>query len=205
MAATPVKKKAPIQGRDVFCGDSVYFTHPELGAQSGRVLSVGGDGIAVEHGGGTHGVLWEHLLGHKKRHARKLTLLERGEDGGIATDDEGKSVYVEGEIPVEDAPLNKAIEPPGNLVVVDALALRDQAVIDAALIGAGFEPSLDYIRKTYGEHWRLSDAPAPPTVDLEPMAKAIAEVRAVGDAAIDDLRTEFSTRLAALAAGRSDG
>lgn len=211
MNAIPIKKKASSAHTDVFCGDSVYFIHPELGAQCADVISVGRDGVSVSHNGGEHGVLWEHLLGHKTRRARKLTLLDRGEDGGIAKDEEGKNVFIEGEIPIEDAELNKAETPPLPLFppfdpsldkTVSVLPLRDRAAIDAALIGAGFEPSLEYIRTTYGDHWRR---PLPAVVDVDPLVKSMAEIKAEGEAAIDDLRTEFSRQIAALKDGPANG
>jgi len=121
-------------------------------------------------------------------------LVERGEDGAIAQDEEGNHVYVEGEIPEEDGkPLNKAMP------VMDKpiFTLRDQSAIDAALIAAGFVPSIEYIRKSYGDHWSEPQVSAETiTTDLEPLIKAIAEVKAHGDSCLSTLRSEVALKLA---------
>ena len=192
-----VQQKRPVQNRNVIDGDVLYFKHPDQGASSGKVHAVGQHGVTVAHENGEDGyyrIPWADVLGHKERRARKLVLVERGEDGAIAKDEEGNHVYVEGEIPEEEGkPLNKA------LPAIDApvFALRDQAAIDAALITAGFVPSIEYIRKSYGDHWSEPQVSAETiTTDLEPLIKAIAEVKAHGDACLSTLRSEVALKLA---------
>ena len=188
MKKTNLQQKRPVQNRNVIDGDVLYFKHPDQGASSGKVLAVGQHGVTVAHESGEDGyyrIPWADVLGHKERRARKLVLVERGEDGAIARDEEGNHVYVEGEIPEEEGkPLNKALP-----------------AMDAALITAGFVPSIEYIRKSYGEHWSepqvSTEAIATaPTVDLEPLIKAIAEVKAHGDACLSALRSEVALKLA---------
>ena len=188
MKKTNLQQKRPVQNRNVIDGDVLYFKHPEQGASSGKVLAVGQHGVTVAHEGGEDGyyrIPWADVLGHKERRARKLVLVERGEDGAIARDEEGNHVYVEGEIPEEEGkPLNKALP-----------------AMDAALITAGFVPSIEYIRKSYGEHWSepqvsTETIATAPTVDLEPLIKAIAEVKAHGDACLSALRSEVALKLA---------
>ena len=188
MKKTNLQQKRPVQNRNVIDGDVLYFKHPEQGASSGKVLAVGQHGVTVAHESGEDGyyrIPWADVLGHKERRARKLVLVERGEDGAIARDEEGNHVYVEGEIPEEEGkPLNKALP-----------------AMDAALITAGFVPSIEYIRKSYGEHWSepqvsTETIATAPTVDLEPLIKAIAEVKAHGDACLSALRSEVALKLA---------
>ena len=188
MKKTNLQQKRPVQNRNVIDGDVLYFKHPEQGACSGKVLAVGQHGVTVAHESGEDGyyrIPWADVLGHKERRARKLVLVERGEDGAIARDEEGNHVYVEGEIPEEEGkPLNKALP-----------------AMDAALITAGFVPSIEYIRKSYGEHWSepqvsTETIATAPTVDLEPLIKAIAEVKAHGDACLSALRSEVALKLA---------
>ena len=188
MKKTNLQQKRPVQNRNVIDGDVLYFKHPDQGASSGKVHAVGQHGVTVAHENGEDGyyrIPWADVLGHKERRARKLVLVERGEDGAIARDEEGNHVYVEGEIPEEEGkPLNKALP-----------------AMDAALITAGFVPSIEYIRKSYGEHWSepqvSTEAIATaPTVDLEPLIKAIAEVKAHGDACLSALRSEVALKLA---------
>ena len=62
-------------------------------------------------------------------------------------------------------------------------------------------PSIEYIRKSYGEHWHepqvsTETIATAPTVDLEPLIKAIAEVKAHGDACLSALRSEVALKLA---------
>ena len=111
---------------NVIAGDVVYFHHDEHGPCSGRVAAVGRHGVTVEHETGENGhhkVMWEHVLGHKERRVRKLSIVERGEDGGIALDEDGKRVFVHGELPDEDGKneedLAKAFTPPAAPILVD--------------------------------------------------------------------------------------
>lgn len=82
----------------VIAGDRIYCQHPKLGAISAPVLAVGKHGVSIPHesGKGAVGVKWSAILGHQKRRERALKVLEEGEDGFIAEDDDGKRVYVRG-------------------------------------------------------------------------------------------------------------
>ena len=94
-----------VPGRNVIDGDVLYFKHKELGPLCGPVVCVGKDGVTIKHKtgkDGCHRVVWSDILGHKERRVRKLALLERGEDGAIAIDEDGKRVYIDGEIPDEE-------------------------------------------------------------------------------------------------------
>ena len=74
---------------------------------------------------------------------------------------------------------------------------QKQAEIDAMLIGAGFDPGIEYIRNRYGEHWVKRPEPvavepkAQPTIDLTPVVegfkRAIDEMQAVHAAQIGSL------------------
>ena len=123
--------------RSVAHGDEIYYQTND-GPRSGRVTAVGQHGVQVEHESGSDRVLHEHVLGHKSRAKRNLKLVEHGEDGYIATDDEGRRVYVAGRLP---EPMQKAESP--------------QVEMDIALMRAGFVPDVEYIRKSYGAHWQM--------------------------------------------------
>lgn len=112
MKPLSLRQKPAVPGRNVVDGDVLYFHHPEHGPLHGPVVCVGKDGVTIAHESGEDGhcrVKWADVLGHKQRRVRKLTLLERGEDGAIALDESGKRVFVEGEVPEDEGePLNKA-------------------------------------------------------------------------------------------------
>ena len=82
----------------VIAGDRIYFNHPERGAVSGEVAAVGRHGVSVPHesGEGHIGVRWEAILGHQKRRERRLKVLEEGEDGYLAENEDGQRVFVRG-------------------------------------------------------------------------------------------------------------
>ncbi len=138
---TPVRQVPPVPGRNIIDGDVVYFNHKEHGPLAGRVASIGKHGCTIEHETGKdgyHQVLWEDVLGHKERRVRKLTLLERGEDGGIAVDEDGKRVFVGGELPEDESDqLNKShryqpVVSPASPLLVDIGHLHGEAC-DCAL------------------------------------------------------------------------
>jgi len=141
MKPVTAQQKPPVPGRNVIDGDVVYFNHAKHGPLSGRVASIGTHGVTVEHetgDDGYHRVLWDDVLGHKERRVRKLTLLERGEDGGIAVDEDGKRVFVEGDLPESDTvkpagdDLQKAHAGPHAPLLVDIGHLHGEAC-DCAL------------------------------------------------------------------------
>lgn len=134
----------------VAIGDSIYYKHPETGAaHHGVIASVGKHGVTTDaDGGGEHQVRWESYLGHRKRTERRLTIVDRGEDGSIMRDEDGKLVYVRGQL--TDAPdgeqdLAKAMPLPTGP------SLLEKAQIVRELAAAGFEPMVDYVRETFGE------------------------------------------------------
>lgn len=103
-------KARETEPRDVIAGDHVYYRHAEHGAQAGEVVSVGRAGFRCAHsrdGGGLDEVRWSDMLGHKARRQRRFVLLDQGEDGSIATDEDGRRVYVRGQLPQEQ-PMGKA-------------------------------------------------------------------------------------------------
>ena len=136
MKSVSLRQKPSVPNRNVVDGDVVYFRHAEHGPLSGRVVCCGEHGVTIEHETGEdghHKVLWSDVLGHKERRVRKLTLLERGEDGGIATDEDGNRVFVEGELPEDEDPLNKSeadaapFDAPGAPLLVDIGHLHGDA------------------------------------------------------------------------------
>lgn len=140
MSPVSLRQKPAMPGRNVVDGDVLYFQHPEHGPLFGPVVCVGKDGVTIQHETGEdghHRVVWSDVLGHKERRVRKLALLERGEDGAIALDENGKRVFIEGEIPEEEGePLNKShacCEPgPSQPLLVDIGHLHGEAC-DCAL------------------------------------------------------------------------
>ena len=100
----PAKKTAPPkpveQPPDVQPGDSVYFSHPENGPMYGAVVCKGVHGMKVRDDGGTHhDVHWDRFLGHRQRMQKRFNIIDHGEDGAIAHDEDGKKVFVRGQIP----------------------------------------------------------------------------------------------------------
>ena len=114
-------------------GDIIYYKHPDTGApHHGAVAAVGKHGVLVDaDGGGEHKVRWNGYIGHKSRVQRKLTVVDRGEDGSICTDETGRRVFVQGEIPSDDDEegLTKAL--PGEYLAADET--RIIAAVNAAL------------------------------------------------------------------------
>lgn len=97
----PAAKKAPEKKPGVAVGDQIYFQHDD-GPCHGAVLSCGAHGITVDHDGAHRQVRWEHILGHRKRAQKNYRILDKGEDGSIAVDDDGNRVFLAGEIPEDD-------------------------------------------------------------------------------------------------------
>lgn len=124
-----LRQKPAVPGRNVVDGDVLYFHHPDHGPLFGPVVCVGKDGVTIQHetgDDGHHRVKWSDVLGHKQRRVRKLTLLERGEDGAIAQDETGKRVFIEGEVPEEEGELlNKAVAVSDHVVGPDMPLLVD--------------------------------------------------------------------------------
>ncbi|MFZ4537888.1 hypothetical protein [Propionivibrio sp.] len=100
----------------VLAGDSIYYKHPETGyAHHGAVAAIGKHGMLVDaEGGGEHKVKWDAYIAHKARAERKLTIVDRGEDGSIMEDENGKRVFVHGALedylpPTPEEPLEKSL------------------------------------------------------------------------------------------------
>jgi hypothetical protein len=95
----------------VLAGDSIYYKHPEHGGpHHGVVAGIGKDGMLVDaDGGDEHQVLWDGYIAHRARAERKLTIVDRGEDGSIMEDENGKRVFVQGKVEDYEAPLEKAL------------------------------------------------------------------------------------------------
>jgi hypothetical protein len=102
----PLQKDKPKAGESVYgqhnvaLGDELYFAHDQHGALHGPVDAVGADGVLVrhEHGDkkGRFEVPWDKLLGHRSRTARRLSIVDQGDDGAIALDQDGRRVFVRG-------------------------------------------------------------------------------------------------------------
>ncbi len=84
----------------VLTGDSIYYKHPEHGGpHHGVVAGIGKHGMLVDaDGGGEHQVEWSGYIAHRARAERKMTIVDRGEDGSIMEDENGKRVFVRGKI-----------------------------------------------------------------------------------------------------------
>lgn len=130
--------------RDAIPGDHVYYRHPEHGAVCGEVLAAGKHGFKVRSSrpdGGEDQVRWESMLGHKARRQRQFTLVDRGEDGALATDEDGKTHFIRGDVarPVPDRPLAKAHADLAESMQVSVLELARAQMEQAALMGAAIE------------------------------------------------------------------
>lgn len=95
--------QTPPPHRALHPGDSVYFADQHDQAQHGLVASVGKHGVMIDaqddNGKTTsHKVLHGKIIGHRKRAERKFVLLDKGEDGSIAVDEQGKRVFLRGNV-----------------------------------------------------------------------------------------------------------
>ena len=117
----------------VLAGDSIYYRHPETDApHHGVVAGIGKHGMLVDaDGGGEHKVHWDKYIAHRARAERKLTIIDRGEDGSIMEDEDGKRVFVHGALddylPPTD-PLEKSLGASQSADIVEAInqLRRDQ-------------------------------------------------------------------------------
>lgn len=133
------QEKSSQPGLHILQGDSIYFHHPDHGAVHGKVVAVGKDGCLVERDGSHHKVRWDKVLGHRERKVRRLQLIDRGEDGGIGLDEDGKRVFIHGAIPDDeegspDEDLQKSCMLPHNPLLIDIGHLHGEAC-DHALEG----------------------------------------------------------------------
>jgi hypothetical protein len=189
----------------VVLGDELYFHHGEHGPLCGRVAALGEHGVQIEHelaGDARYfPVPWEKIHGHKARKKRRFLLVDRGEDGAIAEDEDGRRVFIRGEIPEDETdgepgePLAKALAPELLETTEPLLSPRDLAAIDAALMAAGFEPSLDYIRATYGDHWSRQAPPSVPVYD-DALLRTLLKEAVAGSASASEMATQKQGRAA---------
>lgn len=179
-----------VERPSVTVGDSIYYKHPETGhAHHGVVAAIGKDGVTTDaDGGGEHQVRWDGYLGHRKRAERKLTIVDRGEDGTIMEDENGKRVYVRGQLADYEQPLEKA----EGSVVSPEQALLQKAQIVRELSAAGFEPMMDYVRDNFGERFVYRQ---PAEVKEDRSAEVIN--------AVDRLRSEINANFQGLCAAIS--
>lgn len=166
----PVNSLQAEESVGVAMGDSVYYRHPDTGqAHHGIVAAIGVHGFTADSEEGEHRVLWEGLLGHRRRAERKLTIVDRGEDGSIMEDENGKRVYVRGNLPDAEAP-----GAPEDDSLRKAQVVRE-------LAAAGFEPMVEYVHREFGENFvykALPDAAPAGSPDVVEAIKALAREQA---------------------------
>jgi hypothetical protein len=125
--------------------DHIYFS-TDAGAHHGKVVAIGQHGCTCDDADGKrHEVLWDSVLGHKKRADKRLVIVDKGEDGFIAKNEDGKLVFVRGEVGDAEHPENTA--PPAEE------SKLHKAQVISELAKAGFEPMLDYVRAEFGDHF----------------------------------------------------
>lgn len=106
--------------RSLHPGDEVYFSDDSGNAQYGTVAAVGQHGVTIDSQGEdgrttTYKVRHQNIVGHRKRAERKLVVIDRGEDGAIAIDEDEKRVFVRGHLDALEQghnapnPLSKAL------------------------------------------------------------------------------------------------
>lgn len=89
-------------------GDEVYYRHPVHQVTHGKVIAHGQHGATCRHEDGeTHQVLWEDLLGHRKRRERAFSVVDQGEDGAILADERGQRHFLAGDLPVSNGDLDQ--------------------------------------------------------------------------------------------------
>lgn len=208
-----MKKMTPVTGLSaadadkpsLALGDSIYYRHEKHGVAHGVVAAVGRHGVTTDSDGEEHQVLWEHFLGHRKRAERKLSILDRGEDGTIMEDEDGKRVYVRGSLedymPSGDKPLTKSdIEAmlaewkpvPLEPLIAPGADLLAKAQVVRELSAAGFEPMLDYVRDTFGDHFVYRQ----PSDPVDPVAGPVRD-------ALERLNSVMASQFQGLAAAIS--
>ena len=102
MKLTPVTRigpdATPTAAPSVTIGDAIYYRHKARGIAHGTVAAVGRHGVTTDSEGEEHQVAWDQYLGHRQRATRRLTIVDRGEDGSIMEDEDGQRVYVRGSL-----------------------------------------------------------------------------------------------------------
>lgn len=200
------KNQKTIENPGVLVGDSVYYKHPDHGVCHGHVVAVGKHGFQADAEEGRHKIQFCDYLGHRARVARNLKVADHGEDGAIMTDENGQRVFVHGYGGDDEAGKEKLAKasvvslpvlPPGDSVL-------EKAQVVAELAKAGFEPMMDYVHRTFGEHYVYKpaalDVPAPSPDAGEVLTKALSGMRADQERLVKgltDMVGDLSSQLAA--------
>jgi hypothetical protein len=106
----PGEKPAKSVNEGYGVDDHVFFRHEKYGPKSGRVIAHGVDGCTVvDEAKVRHNVHWHRVLGLKSRDSYPSTIVERGVGGSILQHEDGRRVYVAGDLPVAEMPSNTPI------------------------------------------------------------------------------------------------
>jgi len=154
-------KPAPTTAPSVAVGDTIYYRHKTHGITHGMVAAVGRHGVTTDADGESHKVAWGQYLGHRKRATKRLTIVDRGEDGSIMEDENGQRVYVHGSLdeylPEDGGALAKSMLPEGH---------PDSLLIDIGdLHGDACDCALETLHKAMAEEpsdqavWRPHENP----------------------------------------------
>lgn len=87
------QQQDPVRRPGIEVGDHVYFQH-SAGPRCGRVRAHGKHGCTIECDGEHHKVHWDKVLGHKKRAAKRFSIIDEGEDGMIVEDAAGQRRFL---------------------------------------------------------------------------------------------------------------
>ena len=130
--------KTPVARPSLSLGDHVYY-HQDGKPCHGVVAAVGADGFTTDSEDGEHKVRWNQFLGHRKRAQRRLTIVDRGEDGSIMQDEDGRHLYVHGSLddhlPEPEEPMSKAMPSAYDAMVKKYEALSAQVQRLAGFVG----------------------------------------------------------------------
>jgi len=89
----PKPRKEPEPKPGVEVGDHLYVHHQGQPC-TGMVKAHGRHGVTVEVDGKHHKVPWDKVLGHKKRAIQKYAVVDRGEDGMLVEDGQGRRRFL---------------------------------------------------------------------------------------------------------------
>lgn len=138
-------------------GDSVYFTDQHDQAQHGLVAAVGKHGVMIDAQDDTgkttgHKVLHDKVIGHRKRAERKFVLIDKGEDGSLCVDEQGRRVFIRGDISdhtrEQPGELTKALS--GTLETSDDMRIM-------SLVRTALEPVQAVMRTMQLQHLQTID------------------------------------------------
>ena len=168
MTATTTLKARQDVPRDVVPGDHVYYRHPAHGVGHGEVLATGQHGFRCRSSrpdAAEDQVLWDAMLGHKARKQRQFILVDHGEDGALARDENGTMQFIRGNVkrPVpESMPMAKAHAELSEAFNVSALELARAQAEQAAVMGAAIEKLAKALEHQSGQLSALIGALSPP-------------------------------------------